>query len=217
MVEQMQVAELTRDDISLISGLEQACWPTELQATHAILQKRFSSGHIMLGAWVDGQLVGLIAYRRTWFDPDEAQSFPKTFNEFASGDNRGPFNAVFGYNMSIHPRLRGSRVIHLLLREAIAKVRADGCHYIVGDGRCPSYNGSETGEKSIRKSEVFHAAVDRHMSGGAFPTLKEFLADPALRFFYRTMHCRFLWVLPDFFPGDSASGGYRVIYCVDLE
>jgi GNAT superfamily N-acetyltransferase len=217
MTLQIQIAELTANDIPDIVVLEQACWLPELQADPDILEKRLASAHKMVGARIGGELVGLIAYRHTWFSPDDVAVFPKTFAEFSSGCCEGKHNAVYGYNMSVHPRVRGSKVIHVLLRAAIEKVRTHGCRYIVGDGRCPSYNGSEDGRGSIRKSEVFHSAVDRYMSGGVFPSMKEFLTDPSLRFFYRMMHCRFLWILPDFFPGDSASGGYRVIYCVDLD
>lgn len=212
------LTELTREDIPAIRRLEQACWPPALQASASIIESRLASGHKLVGAWSDGRLAGLIAYRHVRFDPLDPAAFPKTFAEFASGNRQPEFNAVYGYNMSVDPMLRGSQIIHDLLAGAIARVRADGCRYIVGDGRCPSYNGEgeDENDKAIRQSPVFRAAVDRYMSGGAFPSLEEFLADPALRFFHRKMHCRFLWVLPGFFPGDHASGGYRVIYCADL-
>lgn len=213
---EIRVAELTRHDLPAIHLLEKACWPSELQATPAVLESRFDSGHTMIGAWQGNQLRGLIAYRHVMFNPDDAKAFPKNFVEFATGLRQREFNAVYGYNMSVHPLARGSKLIHQLLSGAIDKVRAQGCRYIVGDGRCPSYNGGVECGKKIKQSTAFRAAIDRYMSSGAFPSMTEFLADPTLRFFHRTMRCRFLWVLPDFFPGDLASGGYRVIYCVDL-
>jgi GNAT superfamily N-acetyltransferase len=213
---EIQVAELTRHDLPAIDLLEKACWPTELQASATLLESRFDSGHTMVGAWLENRLLGLIAYRHVMFDPDDIEAFPKNFEQFASGLRQDKFNAVYGYNMSVHPEMRGSSLIHDLLSGAIDRVRAEGCRYIVGDGRCPSYSGGVENGRVIRQSAIFRAAIDRYMSGGHFPVLAEFLADPTLRFFYRTMHCRFLWVLPDFFPGDAASGGFRVIYCVDL-
>lgn len=213
---EIRVAELTRRDLPAIDLLEKACWPAELQASAALLESRFDSGHTMVGAWLENRLLGLIAYRHVMFDPGDIEAFPKNFVEFASGQRQDQFNAVYGYNMSVHPEMRGSSLIHNLLSGAIDRVRAEGCRYIVGDGRCPSYNGGEESGKIIRQSPVFKAAIDRYMQGGTFPTMEEFLADPALRFFHRTMHCRFVRVLPDFFPGDRASGGYRVIYCAEL-
>lgn len=213
-----RLTELTRENIPAICRLEQDCWPPALQAGASTIEHRLASGHTLVGAWSDDRLAGLIAYRHVKFNPLDPNAFPKTFAEFASGNRQPEFNAVYGYNMSVHPALRGSQIIHDLLAGAIARVRADGCRYIVGDGRCPSYNGEgeDGNDKTISQSPVFRAAMDRFMNGGAFPSLQEFLADPALRFFYRKMQCRFLWILPDFFPGDHASGGYRVIYCVDL-
>lgn len=212
----IRVAELARHDLPAINLLEKACWPVELQARPDLLLSRFDSGHTMIGAWIENHLLGLIAYRHVTFYPDDIEAFPKNFVEFASGQRQDEFNAVYGYNMSVHPEMRGSGLIRNLLTGAIDRVRAEGCRYIVGDGRCPSYNGGEESGKIIRQSPVFKAAIDRYMQGGAFPTMEEFLADPALRFFHRTMHCRFVLVLPDFFPGDQASGGYRVIYCAEL-
>lgn len=213
---EIRVAELTRHDLHAIGLLEKACWPAALQASPDILQSRFDSGHTMIGAWQGNALLGLIAYRHVMFDPDDIEAFPKDFTEFASGPRQQVFNAVYGYNMSIHPAMRGSHLIRDLLSDAIDRVRAEGCRYIVGDGRCPSYNGGVESGRTVRQSMEFHMAINRYVSGGHFPTVKEFIADPTLRFFYRTMHCRFLWILPNFFPGDLASGGFRVIYCVDL-
>lgn len=213
---EIRVAELTRHDLHAIDLLEKVCWPTGLQASPDLLQSRFDSGHTMIGAWMGNRLLGLIAYRHVMFDPQDIEAFPKNFTEFSRGARQQKFNAVYGYNMSVHPEMRGSSLIRNLLSGAIDRVRTEGCRYIVGDGRCPSYNGGVESGRTIRQSIVFRTAVDRYMNGGHFPTLTEFLADPTLRFFYRTMHCRFLWILPNFFQGDLASGGYRVIYCVDL-
>lgn len=211
------VSELDSTSIPSIHALEKCCWPIEMQATPDRLANRFAQGHQMLGAFVDGQLVGLIAFRLRMFDPEDLSDFPQTFDEFASGKSASMFNTVFGYNMSIHPSQRGRQVIQQLLREAIAFVRKKGCRYIVGDGRCPSYNGTMQENKAIKQSPVFRQAIDRYLHGGVFPSLDEFLADPALRFFYRTMHCRFIDIRANFLPGDKASGGHRVIYCVDLD
>ena len=123
-----------------------------------------------------------------------------------------PYNAAFAYNLSIRPDQRGTEMTRALILAVIDFAKQDHCHYLVGDGRCPSYNGSDTSTEHIAYSGKFKMAIDRQLQCGHTPTLDDYLADPILRFYYRMLSCTFLWSMQDFIPSDISSGGHRVIF-----
>jgi hypothetical protein len=55
------------------------------------------------------------------------------------------------------------------------------------------------------------------MRFGLFPEERKLMLDPALRLFSRLMNCRFIAIVPDFLPADTASGGFRVMYLKVLQ
>jgi hypothetical protein len=123
------------------------------------------------------------------------------------------FNTAFGYNLNVHPAERGGRLVRRLLQAAFAHAAAAGCTYLVGDGRCPSYNGShDPPADDVAPNPAFRAAIDEFMRSGVFPEEHKLMLDPALRLFSRLMNCRFIAIIPDFLPADTASGGFRVMY-----
>ena len=89
----------------------------------------------------------------------------------------------------------------------------DDCHYLLGVGRCPSYNGSSKGEvENIQPSPLLRNAIDEFMRSGRPPAPARLLADPVLKFYRHFPGCEFLRVVPDFLPGDIPSGGFGVIF-----
>lgn len=208
----LRIVDLQISDVPAIALLEQACWPPGLQASAETILQRLEYGHVMMGGVLGEELVAVMCWRYANFTPDDFSSFPKTFIEFSTQPNVEPHNAAFVYNLCVHPKFRGSNVVRELFLAGLARRHTSNCQYLVADGRCPSYNGIESATESIKPSATFRAAIDRYTNGGDFPSLKEFTADPILRFYRRTLHCEFVTVIPNFMPADIASGGYRVIY-----
>ena len=208
----LETADLQIADIPDIMTLEQASWPAGLQASTETIRKRLQYGHVMLGGRVAGELVAMMSWRYANFSPDDFASFPKTFEAFSTQPSTEPHNAAFVYNLCVHPRFRGSSVVKELFMAGLSRRHTTNCQYLVADGRCSSYHGIECETESIKPSPEFRAAVDRYIGGGDFPSLEEFMADPTLRFYRRMLQCEFVWIIPDFMPADTASGGFRVIY-----
>jgi hypothetical protein len=212
----LEITDLQIRDVPSIVALEKACWPADLQASSETILQRLQYGHVMMGGLAEGELVAMMSWRYANFSPDDFASFPKTFDQFSTKPSVEPHNAAFVYNLCVHPKFRGSSVVKELFVAGLARRHAAKCRYLVADGRCPSYNGIECETESIKQSSIFRAAIDRHISGGCIPSLEEFTADPTLRFYRRTLQCEFLWVIPEFMPADTASGGFRVIYYKEL-
>jgi len=210
------ITRLDFDDLETVSRYEHTAWPASIQASRQTFLKRFEFGHFMLGIWRHEQLIGLASWRRGWFDPTNKLAFPQTFDEFSNAPNAEPYNAVFAYNLSIRPDQRGTEMTRALIMAVIDFAKQDHCHYLVGDGRCPSYNGSNTSTEHIAYSSKFKVAIDHQLQLGEAPTLEDYLADPILRFYYRMLDCTFLWTMQDFIPGDVSSGGHRVIFYKSL-
>lgn len=204
------ITKLDSHDLEAIYTLECAAFPESMQASYETLALRFKLGHFMLGAWEQNRLVGLVSWRHAWFDPEDRTIFPETFAKFSNAPNSSPYNAAFVYSLGIHPEKRGAELTRALMMSAIDHIKSSHCKYLVGDGRCPSYNGCSTDD--IAPSKIFRKAIDLQIQSGEVPSLAEYTADPYLRFYHRTLNCQFLWAMPDFLPSDDASGGHQVIF-----
>ncbi len=205
---------LDRDAAEEIEKLELASWPVDLAADTDKIAWRFNAAHFMLGARHKDNLLGLACWRLGWLDTSTPNSFPDSFSKFSNSKNEDVFNAAFVYNLCIHPDARGSNLVRLLIKSVLTHAKALKCEYLVGDGRCPSYNGSK--EENIVEELRFKNAVDTAESSGWVISKKDCLYDPVLRFYHKTLNCEFLWVMPAFIPEDSSSGGYRVIFYKEL-
>lgn len=215
--EAMQTRALGPPDLPAIIALERASWATGLQADARLIEQRFALGHQMVGAWADGHLRAMTSFSYTWFDPRHPETLPRTFVEFSSRPVPARFNTAFGYNLNVHPAERGGRLVRRLLQAALGHASAAGCAYLVGDGRCPSYNGShDPPADDVAPNPEFRQAIDEFMRTGVFPEERKLLLDPTLRLFSRLMHCRFIAIIPDFLPADTASGGFQVMYLRDM-
>ena len=203
---------LTLDDLQQMLALENACWPHQLRADQHRLQHRFSMQHAMQGIWHAGRLIGMAAWRKGWLELPSGEFFPQDFDAFSMQNNAEPYNAAFVYNLCIHPDARGKLETRCLIQSVIAQARQSGCAYLVGDGRCPSFNGSEV--EGIPARPQFRDALQRHMQsyGVAFPPPEVCCLDPLLNFYHSVLKCEFFRVMPDFMASDSSSGGYRIIF-----
>jgi hypothetical protein len=180
-----KLSTLGSEDLDAVYDLECAAFPKAMQASYQTIMARFELGHFMLGVWEKDRLIGLTSWRRAWFDPEDRSSFPKTFIDYSSAPNSRPYNAAFVYNLCIHPEKRGTKFTREFIMQVIERIIRDQCKFLVGEGHCPQDNDGP---------------------------LPDYLSDPSLRFYHRTLNCRFLWALPNFLPADVASNGRRVIF-----
>lgn len=180
----LKLVRLGIEDLDAVYSLECAAFPKPMQASRETIATRFELGHFMFGMWEQERLVGLASWRRAWFDPEDRSIFPETFTEYSGSPNSIPHNAAFVYNLCIHPEKRGTQITRELIMSVIEQIRADQCKYLVGEGHCPPGSSS----------------------------MSDYLSDPSLRFYYRTLNCHFLWAIPDFLPADEVSEGQRIIF-----
>ncbi len=211
----VDIKQLHKGDISDIMELENASWICGVKAMDEVFLNRLRMGHIFLGARINGELMAMTCFSYTYVGSITPENLPKSFVEFSSVPYTGNCNVAFGYSLSVHPKARGSNVLVRLLRATSARANSDGCNYLIGDGRCPSYNGSLVLPDKIEHSPIFKNAIDRYMDTGEYPADSEIICDPLLRCLYRYWKCEFIAIFPDFFPTDIPSGGFRVMYKMD--
>ena len=208
-----RVKSMGVEDIPEILELENICWLPEIRASEATLRARFEMGHISMGMFVNDKLVGLSSFSYTRFSPDDPGGLPATFQEFSTRPKHKNHNTAFVYNLNIHPDHRGDTLTRELIWAGIDRLREDNCIYMLGVGRCPSYNGSQdAGIEGIQASPEFRKTIDNATHTGRLPATRELIVDPVLRFYRRTLGCKFLRVVPEFLPGDTPSGNFGVIF-----
>ncbi len=201
------------EDIPEILELENVCWLPEIRANEATLRARFEMGHISMGMLVNEKLVGMTSFSYTHFSPDDPDGLPGTFREFSSRPLHDDYNTAFVYTLNIHPDYRGDTLTRELIWTGIDRLREDNCVYMLGAGRCPSYNGNQgAGIETIQPSPEFRKTIDNSMRTGKLPATRDLIIDPVLRFYRRTLGCKFLRVVPEFLPGDTPSGNFGVIF-----
>jgi len=201
------------EDIAEILELENLCWLPEIRANEATLRTRFEMGHISIGMLVNEKLIGMTSFSYTHFSPDDSNGFPNTFREFSSRPQLDDHNTAFVYNLNIHPDYRGDTLTRELIWAGIDRLREDNCVYMLGASRCPSYNGSQGPDiETIQASPEFRKTIGNAIQTGRLPATRQLIVDPVLRFYRRTLDCKFLRVVPDFLPGDKPSGNFGVIF-----
>lgn len=211
------ISLLTIDQIDALYTFECETWPAGARASKEILAQRIALNHWMIAAWDKERIIGILCWRRGSFNPNDMSAFPNNFNDFANVGNDAQYNAAYVYNLSVHPDFRGLPVARHLMRTAFTQYYDPHLAYLVGDGRCPSYNGSSNEIEHIRQNSDFKLAIDRHVQEKCPIDLKDYLRDPILRFYYRALDGHFIWTIKDFLPTDHASGGHRVIFFKPLK
>ena len=211
------VRHLNVEDISEIARLENLCWMPRLRADESTLSARFQARHISLGAFVEGQLVGVTSFLYTQFDPNLPEMLPSSFHLFSSLPMHPQPNSAFVYNLNMHPRHRGEILTRKLIFTGIDQLLKDNIKYLVGASRCPSYNGNtDSSAEKIVQSTRFRQIIDASMLSGSIPSNKMLSIDPVVRFYRRTLHCDFMKIVPNFLPGDLPSGGFGIYFCKSL-
>ncbi|WP_149903767.1 N-acetyltransferase [Mesorhizobium sp. SARCC-RB16n] len=165
-----------------------------------------------------GNLVaGAICFVETSQDPHDTEKFPKTFSAYSSLARTGPARSLYVYNLGLRPDFRGTDMARRLLSQLIGYGHRVGARWLVGDGRCPSYAGSQDDfPNKVRPDLAFRQTIDDWHRTGVMPSVTSITRDPLLRFYRRVLQCEFLHLAPSFLPQDISSGGFRVIFAVDL-
>jgi hypothetical protein len=205
------------DDISAMWALEKAAWSPPLQADIGMMTARARLGHTFLGAWAGDELIASCCFALSRLDPFIAGEFPRTFDEFSSIARSMPPLSGYVYNFCVHPTRRGEHVVRPLIEAAIKIMRDNGCRYLVGHGRCPSYAGAAaSAPDSVKFNPAFRSLIDNWRTTGVKPPDNEIILDPVLRFYKRVLSCEFVYLKPDFLPADTASGGHAVSFIKTL-
>lgn len=201
------------EDIDQIVELEQRCFVPALQASAETLQQRFALEHTMLGIKAAGKLVAMLSFYYHRFDRHDLSSFPKNIVELGLRKSASDFDTAFFYNLEVDPDLRGRDCVARLMRCAFVQAVKDGCVQGVANCRVSSYAGGDrcAGAERIRQNPSVKAAIDRYLEKGVFPDQRDLLRDPTLALYHQMTGCQFLQILPDFAPGDTATGGIRVV------
>ncbi|HEY8355664.1 MAG TPA: hypothetical protein VIK69_11710 [Methylophilaceae bacterium] len=203
-------------DIDDILFLETIAWPHGLRASAATIRQRLAIQHIMLGAFQHDALIGIAAWRYDMFDPGLHHPYPKDFDAFANRPSYPGSNAAYVYNFALAPAIRktkkGADIGLSLIASGIDILIADGCKYLVGASRCPSYAGDDDGVAQNRSITPLRAAIDNLTSGATTSNDLDipWQEDPVLSFYKHALNCRFTAVLPAFMAEDRASGGYAI-------
>lgn len=208
--------QLVEDDISAMVAMETAAWGP-LGASEAAIRRRLSYGHTMILALVGNLIAGAICFVETSQDPRDTQKFPKTFSTYSSLARSEPAHSLYVYNLGVRPEFRGTDIARQLLSQLTDHGRRADARWLVGDGRCPSYAGAQDDSPDkVRPDPAFRQTIDEWQRTGVMPSIEAITKDPLLRFYRRVLHCEFLHLASDFLPEDLSSGGFRVIFAVDL-
>jgi hypothetical protein len=203
-------------DIYDVLSLETVSWPHALRASRSTIERRFTTHHTMLGALQHDVLVGIAAWRYDTFDPSLSHPYPKDFDAFSNRPSCRESNAAYVYNFALSPTIRktrqGANIGLSLITAGIDILIANGCKYLVGASRCPSYAGDNNDSMQGKSITHLKAAIDNLASGAATSDDLDipWQEDPVLSFYKHALNCKFTAVLPGFMTEDRASGGHAI-------
>ncbi len=208
---------LTGGDSEAMACLERVVWPARMQASEETIRERLARGHEMLALPSPDGLAGAVCYVPTAQTPRNRGHLPANYGELVGLSSSAPVRSLFIYNLAVRPDQRGSQVVWTLLVALLARCRALGGRWLVGNSRCTSYaGGTMPGGQPVPPDPVFRAAIDRWAASGQRPAEHLLLRDPLLRFYGKILGCSFQRLVPGFAPGDAPSGGFHVICVKDL-
>jgi hypothetical protein len=124
------------------------------------------------------------------------------------------FNTVLIYNVELLPSKRGIQHIYTLLNAMMKRASDDGCQYLIGVSRIPSYNGDPFNHIAVKPA--LRTAIDDYLSGGQMPSNNTFLQDPLILLYKHIGNCEVLTLATDYLPEDVPSGGVRAIVYTKL-
>jgi hypothetical protein len=203
------IIRMSLHDVEKILDVEKHSFTKDISANQETIEKRLNMGHTYLCYEQNGIAIATLAFRYAKFNHLNINEFPQTFHEYADGPNDQEPNAMFIYSLGVKTQFRNGITARILIRSAITEAKNKNIEFMVGDGRCPSYNGSK--EEGIAQNTHFREIIDQNILSGSIPSEKEITEDPTMAFYKRVTGCSFLWILSDFIPSDEASGGFRII------
>ncbi len=207
-----KLVTLGPDDIERMLELETTAFDSTMQADPGTILARFALGHSALGTCdQDGRLVGAICFSVLEVG-DDYDSLPSTFKEYSRQPVPEAPDSLCIYSLGVVPSARGMACARLLIRSAFDEARRQGFCQVLADGAFPSFAGND----QVAPRPAVRQMLERYLETGRFPEQSEFLQDPVFAFYYRLTECRFVKLLPDFLPEDTASGGWRVLLQRDL-
>ena len=213
----IDVRPMEPGEVPALAVLEAAAWPGPLQAREDLIRRRLALGHIMIVAAAADHLAAAACVIPTVELPFDPVQFPRDFEHFSSLPRTAPVNSIYAYNLCVHPAHRGETAAREIIQLGITTARGMGARWLVGDGRCPSYAGTDgEGPDKVRADPKFRAALDAWAATGERPSVATLIRDPVLRFYYRMLDCQFLHLAWNFLPQDTSSGGHRVIFAKTL-
>jgi len=204
----LAIVPLGAGDIERIMELETTAFDVSIQAERSTILHRFDLGHRMLGAEDGaGRIVGSIGFSAIRVKGPDFKALPATFKEYSRQPVPEDAETLCLYSFGIAPAARGISCARLIINAALEDGRRQGLRDVVADGPLPSLAGSD----QVRPRPGVRSMIERYLETGQFPEQDAFLQDPVLALYRRLTGCRFVKLLPDFLPEDTASAGWRVL------
>lgn len=204
----LAIVALGPGDIERIMELETAAFDVSIRAERSTVLHRFALGHRMLGAEDGaGRIVGSIGFSAINVGGPDFDALPATFKEYSTQPVPDDAETLCLYSFGVAPAARGMSCARLLINSALDDGRGQGLRDVVADGPLPSLAGSD----QVRPRPGVRSMIERYVETGQLPEQEAFLQDPVLALYRRLTGCRFVKLLPDFLPQDTASAAWRVL------
>lgn len=208
----LALVALGADDIERVMEFERTVFDASIRAHRSTILDRFSLGHWMAGVEdATGRLVGTIGFSAANLGPG-FERLPASFEEYSTQPVPDDAATLCIYSLGVARAARGISSARLLIDSAFEHGRRHGLRDVVADGPLPSLAGND----QVRPRPGVRSMIERYRKTGEFPEQKAFLQDPVLNLYFRLTGCRFVKLLPDFLPDDTASAGWRVLLHRDL-
>src|SRR3989338_11449940 len=165
------ITQLHEGNIEEILDLERGSFIPQLQAEKSTILKRLGLGHSILGNYEGNDLVAMVSYLYTNFNPRDPSTFPKTHKDFSLQPIPENPNAVVIISLGIKPERRARGLAQELLKAVGEEAKKHGCLYGVADGRCPSYNGSP--QEDIKQNPEFKNIIGQYLNKGIVPSQED--------------------------------------------
>ncbi len=213
------VRKLVSENIDSILRVESKSFIPPLQATRDTILKRLGEGHTYLGAFGgngDGEMTGIASFRSGYFSTDFRDFLNQyhNFKQWVDGESIEKGNALLIYNLGVVPTQRNGIFAKSLIDKIIELGRLNGKEFVAGDGRIPSYNGSNyPGYEFIKQNPEVKKAFDDYLNHGGNLSKSKVTQDKLLGFYLRVFpNANILGATgPKFIPEDVPAGGHRVI------
>ena len=217
-----KIIKLVNSDIESILNVENNSFIPSIQANKETILDRLNKGHTYLGATQEGKLIGAIAFRFAHFSPDfsDFKIRQPTFEEWANEKSDSEGNAIFAYSLGVIPKYRSGIISKKLLKKTIEMACDCKKEFLVGDGRIPSYNGSnENGFENFHRNEALREAINKYLKNDVVIPRDILSQDPIVGLYMKLIpELKILGVTDSkFIEEDYPAGGHRVIVYVDLQ